>query len=117
MARITQAEIVELATAEVSSGEERIERVYRWHFEQALALVRALFVVAGTLIGASLTAIIQRAGPLATWQALIAAAAFAGAAGAAVYQYARLGRLYGNYVFAVVQRVRETERWIHTRSS
>src|SRR5437588_13018792 len=75
MAQITQEQVIEVATAKIGRGEDRIERVYRWQFEQALAAVRATFVLAGSIIGATLTALIQRAGPVAPWQTLIVAAA------------------------------------------
>jgi len=122
MAQITQEQVIEVATAKIGRGEDRIERVYRWQFEQALAVVRATFVLAGSIIGATLTALVQRAGPVAPWQTLIVAAAFAGSVGTAVYQNARLSQLYGNYleslrVLAVVQRMLETEEWTHSRFS
>jgi hypothetical protein len=110
------------ATAKIGGGEDRIERVYRWQFERALAAVRAAFVAAGWILAGALTAIIRGGVPFASWRTLIVATALVGSVAVAVCQYVRLGRLYGKYleslrVFAVVQRRLETEQWIRSRSS
>jgi hypothetical protein len=119
---MTKEQVVELATAQVDRGEDRIERVYRWQFEAALAAVRASFVAAGSILGAMFTALLGGAIPLASWQTLVVAAALVGSVGIAGCQHARMGRLYDKYleslhVFAVVQGEPEAEQWIRSRSS
>jgi hypothetical protein len=117
---MTKEQVVELATAHVGRGEDRIERVYRWQFERAVAALKATFVAAGSILGATLTAIVHGAPPVASWQTVVAAAALVGSVAIAACQDVRLGRLYGKYLeslhfFAVVQRGLENE-WIRSRS-
>jgi hypothetical protein len=119
---MTKEQVVELATAQVGRGEDRIERVYRWHFKRVLAATRAAFVAAGSILVATVTAIIHGAVADPSWRNLAVAAALASSVAIAGCQYARLGRLYGKYleslrVFAVVQRTPEHEPWIRSRSS
>jgi hypothetical protein len=119
---VTKEQVVELARAQVRDGEDRIERVYRWQFERALTAVKALFVAVASLLGATLTAIVHGAIPVASWQTVMVAAALVGSIAIAGCQYVRLGRLYGKYleslrVFAVVQPRLENEQWIRSRSS
>lgn len=119
---MTKEQVVELATLGVDRGEDRIERVYRWQFERALAAVRAEFVAAGSIVVATLTAIINGAVPVVSWQTLALATALTGSAAIAGCQYMRLGRLYGKYleslhVFALVERAPETAQWTRSLSS
>ena len=43
MPQITNEQVIEVATAKIGCGEDRIESVYRWQFEHALAVVRATY--------------------------------------------------------------------------
>ena len=118
---MTKEQVVELATARIGHGEDRIERVYRWQFECALAALKASFVAAGSILGATLTAIVHGAVPVASWRTVVVAAALVGSVAIAGCQYVRLGRMYGKYleslrVFAVVQRSPD-EPWMRSRSS
>ena len=36
MPQITNEQVIEVATAKIGCAEDRIERVYRWQFEQTL---------------------------------------------------------------------------------
>jgi hypothetical protein len=118
---LTREQVAELATAQIGHGEDRIERVYRWQFERALAALKASFVVAGSILGVTLTAVVHGAVPVASWRTVVVAAALVGSVAIARCQYVRLGRLYGKYleslrVFAVVQRGLG-EPWMRSRSS
>jgi hypothetical protein len=118
---ITKEQVVVLATAQVGHGEDRIERVYRWQFERAPAALKASFVAAGSILGATLTAIVHGGVPVASWRAVVVAAALVGSGAITGCQYVRLGRLYGKYleslrVFAVVQPW-PGEPWMRSRSS
>jgi hypothetical protein len=118
---MTKEQVAELARAQVRDGEDRIERVFRWQFERALAAMKALFVAAASILGATLTAI-HGTIPVASWQTVMVAVGLVGSMAIAVCQYVRLGRLYGKYleslrVFAVVQPRLENEQWIRSRSS
>lgn len=118
---MTKEQVVELATARIGRGEDRIERVYRWQFERALAALKASFVAAGSILGATLTAVVHGVVPIASWRTVMVAAALIGSGAIAGCQYVRLGRLYGKYlesfrVFAVVQRGLG-EPWMRSRSS
>jgi hypothetical protein len=112
-----------VTVAAPAAGHDRqVAVTNRWQLERALVAVRATLVMAGSIVGATLTAIVEGAGGITPWQAVAVAAALAGSLGAAVVQYVRLGRLYGNYLkslgfFAVVQRLPETAQWIRSRSS
>jgi hypothetical protein len=79
--------------------------------------VRAALAVAGAIVGLIVAAVFEAVGHAGLWQILIAVAALGCSFGVAVYHYARLRRLYGNYLeslqlFAVVQGTQETARWI-----
>jgi hypothetical protein len=117
MPGITDERMIELATAKVARGADRIERVYSWEVERMLAGMRAALAVAGSIIGLIVAASFEEIGPAGLWQILVAVAALGGSFGAVAYCYARLRRLYGNYVaslsrFALVEQTVETERWI-----
>ena len=114
MPGITDERMIELATAKVERGADRIEQVYSWEIERMLAGVRAVLALAGSIIGLIVAAIFEEIGHAGLWQILIAVAALGGSFAAVAYCYARLRRLYGNYVeslrrFALVERAVETE--------
>jgi hypothetical protein len=65
----------------------------------------------------AIAAVFDEVGQVGARQIVIAVAALGASVGAVIYQYARLRRLYGNYLksvrlLAVVQRPKETDRWI-----
>ena len=112
---ITKAQLVELARADVSA--DRIERVYGWRVERMLALVRAALALAASILALVVAAVFEEAARFGPWQIFVAATGLGASLGAIVFLYARLGRLFGNYLeslglFAVVQRTEETDRWI-----
>jgi hypothetical protein len=66
---------------------------------------------------AVVAAIFEGSARFGAWQIVVAAMALGASLGAVVFLYAKLGRLFGNYLeslglFAVVQRPEETDRWI-----
>jgi hypothetical protein len=119
MPEVTEERIIELATAKVERGADRIERVYGWEAERIVAGLRAALAVAGSIVALVIASVFENAvGP---WQILITLAVLAGSLGAVFHRHARLRRLYGNYLeslrlFAVVQRTAEIDRWIRSRS-
>ena len=120
MAQITREQTIDLARTGIGGGADRIERVYQWKFERALTAMRAALVLAGSILGALLAALLGGSARLQAWQYLIAAGALAGSFGAAAYQYPHLGRLHGEYLeslrsFGVVERA--LDPWIRSRSS
>ena len=120
MAEIPDERMIELATAKVERGADRIERVYSWEVERILAGLRAALTLAGSIVGLIVAAVFGAVGQAGFWQILVAVAALGCYFGVAVYHYARLRRLYGNYleslqVFAMVERAVETDRWISSR--
>jgi hypothetical protein len=117
MAATSEEWTIELATAKVDRGADRIERVYGWAVEGILAALRAALAVAGSIIVMAVAAVFDEIGQVGARQIVIAVAALGASVGAVVYQYARLRRLYGNYLesvrlLAVVQGPKETDRWI-----
>jgi hypothetical protein len=120
MTVLTEEWTIELATANVERGADRIERLYGWEVERILAAMRAALALAGTIVGLALAAVFEGPGRISPWQILVVVAAFGVAFGAIVFLYAKLGRLYGNYLkslrlFALVQRPVEPDRWIPSR--
>ena len=120
-AEITDERAIELARARVDRGADRIERVYSWEVERILVGVRAALAGVAAIVGVLLSTLFQGAGRLGPWKILIAVAALSVTLGAVAFLYAKLGRLYDNYLeslrhFAVVQRQEETDRWIPSRS-
>jgi hypothetical protein len=114
MAAITEARTIEFATANIERGEDRIEQVYQWEVERILAGLRAALAVAGSIFGVAVAAIFGEVGRVGPWPLLVVVAAFGVSLGAAVFLYAKLGRLYGNYLeslllFSLVQRRVETD--------
>lgn len=117
MVGITDERTIVLARAKVDRGAERIERVYGWAVEGILAVVRAALAVAGSIVGVAIAAVFGEVGQVGARQIVIAVAALGVSFGIVAYQYARLRRLYGNYLeslllFAVVQGPEETDSWI-----
>jgi hypothetical protein len=115
MAEANEEWTIELATAKVDRGADRIERVYGWAVEGILAALRAALAVAGAIVVVVIAAVFDEVGRVGARQIVIAVAGLGASVGAVVYQYARLRRLYGNYfkslqLFAVVQRPEETDR-------
>jgi hypothetical protein len=105
---------IELAAAKVDRGADRIERVYGWAVEGILAALRAALAVAGSIVVMAIAALFDEVGQVGTRQIVTAVAALGTSVGAVFYQYARLRRLYGNYLksvrlLAVVQRPKETD--------
>jgi hypothetical protein len=120
-AGITDERAIELAWAKVDRGPDRIERVYSWEVERILVGIRAALAVVAAVVGVLLTTLLQGTGRFGPWQILSAAASLGVSLGAVAFLYAKLGRLYGNYLkslrhFAVVQRQEENDRWIPSRS-
>jgi hypothetical protein len=112
MFEITEGRAIELATAKVDRSADRIERVYGWEVERILAALRAALAVAGSIVGLTLAAVFEGTAPVGPRQILAALVALGVSLGAVVFLYAKLGRLYGNYLeslrlFAVVQRTVE----------
>jgi hypothetical protein len=110
MLEITEDQMIELATARVDRGVDRLEQVYSWDVERVLVGMRAALAVAASVAGVLLTAIFREAARMGPSQILIALAALGLSTGVAARQSAKLGRLYGNYLeslrlFAVVQRM------------
>jgi hypothetical protein len=121
MPEITDERTIELATAKVEQGADRIERVYGWEAERILTGIRAALAVAGSTIALALATIFGEVGRVGPWQVLVAVVALGASSGAAAYQHAKLRRLYGNYLrslqlFALVERRTETDPWIPSRS-
>jgi hypothetical protein len=121
MFKITEERMFELAMADVDGGADRIEQVYQWEVERILAGVRAALGAAASIVAIALAAFFEEVGRVGPRQILITAAAFGVSFGAVAYQYAKLRRLYGNYLeslrfFAVVQRAVEIDGWIPSRS-
>jgi hypothetical protein len=120
MLELSEERMIELATAKVDRGTDRIERIYGWEVERILTGLRAALAVAGTIVGLALAAIFEGLGRVGLWQILVVVAACGLAFGAVLFLYAKLGRLYGNYLkslrlFALVQRPVETDPWIPSR--
>ena len=112
---MTRAQLVELARADVSA--DRIDRVYGWRVERMLAMVWAALALAASILALIVATVFEGVVRFGTWQIVVAAMALGASLGAVVFLYARLGRLFGNYLeslgaFAVVQRTEETDRWI-----
>lgn len=108
MLTITEERLLELATAHVVGGADRIEQVYGWEVERVLAGVRATLAVAGSIVALGVAAVLEEVGQVGAWQIVIVLAAL-GATFGAGGQHARLRRLYGNYleslrVFTLVQQ-------------
>jgi hypothetical protein len=120
MSDITKEWTIELATAKVERGSDRIERLYGWEIERVLTGMRALLAVGGSTVGLVIAAIFGEAGRVGPWQIVVAVAALGVSLGALVYLHAKLGRLYGNYLeslhlFAVLQRGEESRPWMPSR--
>jgi FtsH-binding integral membrane protein len=117
MAETDEDWTIELAAAKVDRGADRIERVYSWAVEGILAVVRAALAVAGSIVGVAIAAVFEEVGRVGARQIVIAVAGLCISSGVVLYQYARLRRLYGNYLeslhlFTVVQVREETDSWI-----
>src|SRR5436305_970726 len=111
---MTRAQLIELARADISA--DRIERVYGWRVERMLAVVRAALTLAASIAALVVAAVFEEAARFGPWQIFVAATAFGASLGAVIFLYAKLGRLFGNYLeslglFAVVQRTKDTDRW------
>jgi hypothetical protein len=109
---MTRAQLVELARADVSA--DRIDRVYGWRVERMLAVVRATLALAASILALVVAAVFEGAARLGPWQIVVAVTALGASLSSVVFLYARLGRLFGNYLeslslFAVVQRAEETD--------
>jgi len=120
MPETTKGWTIELATANIDRGADRIERVYGWEVERVFMGVRAVLAVAGSTVGLVIAAVFGEAGRVGPWQILVTAAALGVSVGALVFLHAKLGRLYGNYLeslhlFAVVQRGGEDDPWMPSR--
>lgn len=118
---MTKEQVVELARADVDRSTDRLEQVYRWRVERVLTTMRATFVVAGSILGAWLAAVFAKADRAGTPEAVITGAGLACSFAAAAYQYARLGRLYDNYLkslrlLRVVQRPGKRDEWTRSHS-
>jgi predicted membrane protein len=114
MAAITEDRTIELATANVERAADRIEQVYQWEVERMLAGLRAALAIAGSIFGVALAALFGEVGRGGPWPPLVIVGAFGVSLAAAVFLYAKLGRLFGNYLeslllFSLVERRVETD--------
>jgi hypothetical protein len=98
MPEITDERTIALATAKVERGADRIERVYGWEVERILAGLRAALAVACSIVGLMVATVFGAVGQAGLWQILVALAALGCSFGVTAYHYARLRRLYGNYL-------------------
>ena len=119
---MTREQVVELARVDVERSADRIDRVYGWRVERVLTTMRATFVLAGSIIGAWLTAVFASGGQIGRWQNVIAVAGLASSFAAVIYQRALLERLSEDYLqslhtVGLVQREQGTGKWIRSRSS
>jgi hypothetical protein len=89
---------IELATAKVDRVEDRIERVYAWEVERLLVGVRAALAAAGSLVVLVVAAAFEEPARLGPWQILTIVMALGASLGVIAFLYAKLGRLYGNYL-------------------
>jgi hypothetical protein len=76
-----------------------------------------MLMLSGSILGLAVAALFEENAPVGPWQILVAATALGASLGAVVFLYAKLGRLFGNYLeslrlFAVIQRAEEIDRWI-----
>ena len=115
-------QIVELAQVDVERSADRIDRIYGWRAERVLTTMRATYVLAGSIVGAWLTAVFASGEQIGRWQNVIAVAGLASSFGAVIYQRALLERLSEDYLqslhtLGLVQRDRGTDEWIRSRSS
>lgn len=119
---VTREQVAELARVDVERSADRIDRIYGWRVERVLTMLRATFVVAGSILGTWLAAVFARPEQPAMWQLVVAAVGLVGSFAGVIYHSARLDRLYDNYLeslrlLAVVQRPRKREEWIRSASS
>jgi hypothetical protein len=61
------ADVLDLAAAQSSDAEERLQTLFEWDLERTMTSVRMLFVVAGALLIALLAALIRDDTNLETW--------------------------------------------------
>jgi hypothetical protein len=61
------ADVLDLAAAQSSDAEERLQKLFEWDFERTMTSVRLLFAVAGSLLIALLAALIHDDAKLEIW--------------------------------------------------
>ena len=114
MAELVEEWTIAFATAEVDRGEDRIERVYSWEVERLLVGVRAALAAAGSIVVLVVAVVFEEPARFGLWQILTFVAALGVSLGIVAFLYAKLGRLYGNYLeslllFSLVQPTVETD--------
>lgn len=82
-----------------------------------LAVVRAALALTASIIALVVAVVFEGAVRFGAWQIVVATTTLGSSLGTVVFLYAKLGRLFGNYLeslglFALVQRPEETDRWI-----
>jgi hypothetical protein len=98
VAQLTGYDVVELVTAQIAGAEERIERVYEWQFDRLMAAVRAMSVIAASIVATLGTAFFEENVQMEWWLAVVLVVDLSASVAIAVFSFARLGRIRREYL-------------------
>lgn len=68
MRALQVGDVLDLAAAQSSDAEDRLEKLFEWDFERTMTTVRLLFAAAGSLLVALFAALFREHAVIETWQ-------------------------------------------------
>lgn len=94
-------DLIDLVIADVPEGEEKIQKMYEWHFERVKIISQWVLGAAVSLFIAVLVAFFEPDTLLQWWHGAIAAILALSAGTYGVYRLFQLGRLHQQFVAAL----------------
>jgi hypothetical protein len=101
MQSLSIRDLLDMATADVDNAPERIEEMYRWHFEREMTAIKLTLGAAATLLATLVIAHFEGKIAAPRWQTIgaLAGAFLTGSYGA--YRYWQLRRIQRQFVAAL----------------
>jgi hypothetical protein len=98
VAQITTQDVLRLVAAQVVGIEDRIERIYLWHFERLMAAVKGAFVASVSILATLATAFFQENVGSEWWLVIFLVVTLLAAAAIGIFSYVRLVRISREYI-------------------
>lgn len=101
MKALQVADVLDLAAAESSDAEDRLQKVFEWDFERTMTSARLLFAAAGSVIAVMLAALLRVDSVLTAWHVFVFTASSAVLAISGMVILWRIRKLHREFLAAL----------------
>lgn len=101
MKDITLKELVDLAVADISEPNDRIEKMFEWHFERELTITKWLLGAAASIFVAMLISYYKQEFNVSTWQIILGIIIVLASFSYGIYRLWRLRNIHKQFVSAL----------------